>query len=377
MQFKTNQSMQTQPEKLLTRNEFRAACLERDKELCVITGEKATDVHHIMERRLFSDEGYYKSNGVSLSHEAHLAAERTLISCEELREKAGITNLILPDHLTPDQKYDKWGNPFLNQNTRLRGELFYEEPVQKILESAGVLGDFTTRTKYPKTLHLPFSPGLQNDDRLLPNDKGLQGEEIIAGLKLDGECTSLTREYMHARSLDSTNHPSRNWVKALHGQIAHEIPEDMTICGENCFAEHSIHYDNLPSYFLVFNIWEKGRRLAWDETLAYCDMLGLTTVPILYRGIWDPKKIEELCSTLDPKTQEGLVIQVTRSISAPEWKKTSAKFVRKGHVQTDQFWRSKPIVPNGLAKNPEEVSFLGREPTPPKPSKSKEINIEP
>lgn len=367
--------MQNQPEKLLTRGDFREACLERDKNRCVITGEKATDVHHIIERRLFSDEGYYLSNGVSLGHEAHIAAEQTTISCDKLREAAGITNIILPEHLDPTQKYDKWGNPFLNATTRMRGELFYEEPVQKILESAKLLGDFTTRTKYPKTLHLAFSPGLQNDDRLLPNDKGLQGEEVIAGLKMDGECTSLNRYYLHARSLDSVNHPSRNWVKALHGQIAHEIPEHMTICGENCFAEHSIHYDNLPSYFLVFNIWEKGRRLAWYETQAYCDMLGLTTVPILYRGPWDPKKIQELCETLDPKTQEGIVVQVTRSISAPEWRKTSAKFVRKGHVQTDEFWRNKPIIPNGLAKTPEEASCLGREPTQPKAKETKNLEI--
>lgn len=369
--------MKKQPEKLLSRDEFREACIDRDQGKCVITGEPASCVHHIMERRLFDDGGYYVSNGAVLSEKAHLDAEKTLLSCEEIREAASITNIIVPEHLDPDLKYDKWGNPFLNKNTRLRGELFYEEPVQKILKEAGLLADFSERTKYPKTLHLDYSPGLQNDDRRLPNTSGLEGEEIIAGIKLDGENTTLARNYIHARSLDSSNHPSRNWVKALHGQIAHEIPENFTICGENCFAEHSLHYDNLPSYFFVFNMWEKGRRLAWNDTVAYCEMLGLQHVPILYRGKWDPKKIEELCKTLDPKTQEGLVVQVTRSISASEWKKTSAKFVRKGHVQTgDKLWMLKPVVPNGLAKKPEEVSFLGRPMNPPPTKKPSEPEME-
>ena len=174
--------------------------------------------------------------------------------------------------------------------------------------------------------------------------------------------SSLSRNYIHARSLDSQNHPSRNWLKALHGKIKHELPDNFIICGENCFAEHSIHYDNLPTYFFVFNIWEKGRRLQWDDMVEYCNMLELQTVPVLWRGIWNEEKIKELANTLNPKTQEGFVIQVTRSIVASEWKKCSTKYVRKGHVQTDdKLWMLKPVVPNGLAKTPETTSFLGRE----------------
>jgi len=174
--------------------------------------------------------------------------------------------------------------------------------------------------------------------------------------------SSLSRNYIHARSLDSQNHPSRNWLKALHGKIKHELPDNFIICGENCFAEHSIHYDNLPTYFFVFNIWEKGRRLQWDDMVEYCNMLELQTVPVLWRGIWNEEKIKELANTLDPKTQEGFVIQVTRAIVASEWKKCSTKYVRKGHVQTDdKLWMLKPVVPNGLAKTPETTSFLGRE----------------
>lgn len=276
--------------------------------------------------------------------------------------------------MDPSEKYDCWGNPFLNKTTRARGELFFEEQVQKIL--ADVLCDFTDRTKYPKTMHMPWSKALQNNDRLIKSFSGFQGEECIAGLKLDGENQAFARHYNHARSLDSANHPSRNWVKALHGRIKHEIPEDFVIYGENCYAEHALHYDHLPSYYFVFNIWEKGRRLAWDDTVEYCKMLGLEHVPILWRGIWDPKKIQELCESLDPKAQEGLVVQVTRSISAGEFKRCTTKFVRKGHVQpNEKLWMLKPVVPNGLAKSPEEVSFLGRPIDPPKKKPEPEPEI--
>lgn len=56
--------------------------------------------------------------------------------------------------------------------------------------------------------------------------------------------------------------PSRDWIKALHGQIAHEIPEGWRLCGENLYARHSIAYDALPSYFTLFSIWDAVRGAA-------------------------------------------------------------------------------------------------------------------
>lgn len=214
--------------------------------------------------------------------------------------------------------------------------------------------------KYPRTFHLPWSPGLQSDDKAIKTLDGLRGEEVVVALKLDGENCTMVRDHVHARSLDSGNHPSRDWVKSLHGRIKHEIPNGWRICGENLFAEHSIHYSNLPSYFIVFNIWEEDKRLAWDDMVRYCKILGLKVVPVLWRGIFEEKIVRQLTEQLNPQTEEGVVIQVTRSISSSEWSTTSAKFVRAGHVQTDQFWMSKPVVPNGLAKTPEEINFKGK-----------------
>ena len=38
-------------------------------------------------------------------------------------------------------------------------------------------------------------------------------------------------DYMHARSINSDNHPSRNWVKNLWAQKAYNIPEGWRVCG--------------------------------------------------------------------------------------------------------------------------------------------------
>src|SRR5260221_219878 len=156
--------------KLLTRDEFREAVFERDDHKCVVCGKPAIDAHHIMERRLWQDGGYYLENGASLCEEHHLMAESTKLDCEMIREFAGIKPVALPPHLYKDQKYDKWGNPIMFDCSRLRGELFYDESVQKII--APYLGIFNTlRVKYPRTYHLPWSPSVTSDDRVLANTK--------------------------------------------------------------------------------------------------------------------------------------------------------------------------------------------------------------
>lgn len=107
------------------------------------------------------------------------------------------------------------------------------------------------RFKYPKTMHFPWSPGLQNDDRMLESADVFLGKEVVITEKFDGENTSIYTDHIHARSLDSQNHSSRNWVRAFAAQFQHNIPNNWRICGENMYAMHSIFYNNLQGILLI------------------------------------------------------------------------------------------------------------------------------
>lgn len=100
--------------KLLTRDEFRTAVFARDKNKCVACNNPAVDAHHVIDRSLWETGGYYIDNGVSLCAECHLKAEQTLLSCEQLRETAGITSVIIPDYFDSYKRYDHWGNIITN-----------------------------------------------------------------------------------------------------------------------------------------------------------------------------------------------------------------------------------------------------------------------
>jgi hypothetical protein len=324
---------------LLTRDKFRDSVFKRDKHKCVFCDNIAMDAHHIIERRLWSDGGYYLDNGASVCHHHHILCETTELSVEDVRDAAGIKKIIVPQHLYADQPYDKWGNPILPSGLRLKGDLFYDESVQKVLKQGNVLHLFTNQVKYPRTHHLPWSPGLTEDDRVIPSLDKFIGNRVIVTTKMDGENTSMYSDYIHARSIDGRSHISRDWVKQFHSTIAHNIPSGWRLCGENLYAKHSIAYSDLPSYFLAFSIWDdKNICQSWDDTVEWYKLLDVISVPVLYDGIYDEKLIRSLYNEKDWEQSEGYVIRVADAFPYSEFRQNVAKYVRRGHVQTVKHW---------------------------------------
>ena len=308
-------------EKLLTRDEFRESVFKRDSNTCVMCNNPAVDAHHIIDRKQFTDNGYYLNNGVSLCSKHHIDAENGIISCDELRTKAGIKTVILPEGFDETLNYNKWGEPIAEGN----------------------------RYKYGRTLHVPWSEGVSNDDKIIRDFSNFEGKEIVASIKMDGENSTLMSKWCYARSLDSNNHPSRNWLKGLWGSIMYNIPENWRICGENLYATHSIHYTDLPSYFMVFNIWDSNNIcLSWDDTLVWCELLDLVPVKVIYRGIFDLEVIKNLHKYLDLTKDEGFVVRLANPFKYSDFSKSVCKWVRKGHVQTDAHWSTQKIEPNKL-----------------------------
>lgn len=338
---------------LLTRDQFRSAVFERDGGTCVFCDRPAIDAHHIMERRLWPDGGYYVDNGASVCEEHHLACERTTISPEQVREACSIEKAVLPPHLYADEEYDKWGNIQLNPNERLPGELFFDDSVQKVLREGHWLDRFTHIVKYPRTYHLPWSPGLHKDDRMMPNTLAFEGQEVVMTEKVDGENTTLYNDYSHARSVDSVYDESRTWVKNFWSSFAHDIPEGWRICGENMFALHSIEYNDLPSYFLGFSIWnERNVCLSWKETLEWFELLGITPVPVIWQGIYNEEVIRTLGEARSWADHEGYVVRRTDSFPLMKFRSYVGKYVREGHVNTTQHWRHRKLRQNKLQGNP-------------------------
>lgn len=204
------------------------------------------------------------------------------------------------------------------------------------------------RIKYPRTYHLPWSPGVSSDDKVLDAIDVFKDKNIVITEKMDGENTTIAKKFTHARSINSGYHESRTWIKRIHGAISHLIPENMRIHGENLMAIHSIEYNSLPSYFLVFAISVDDLFLSWQETEDLCMRFGLYTVPVLYKGSFVDINKFKVSGSKYGTNAEGYVVRNSDSFEIQDMSSNIAKYVRKGHVQTEQHWMHKRMERNGL-----------------------------
>jgi hypothetical protein len=193
--------------------------------------------------------------------------------------------------------------------------------------------------KYPRTFHLPDSPGATSDDRIQHDLSWLDGELVVTE-KLDGGNLTFTRDAMYARSLDSGTNAWDRPAKALWAMTSYRIPDDWRVCGESMWARRSVPYTDLPGVFIVFGIFdETDTLLGWDDTVDWAQRLELPVVPVLYRGGSLSQARAAWSACRDPQTSEGFVVRSTGRIPLADFEHKLLKWVREDHVRTTAAWR--------------------------------------
>ena len=204
------------------------------------------------------------------------------------------------------------------------------------------------RYKYPRTFHLPFSDGVNSDDKIAKDLSNIIGNRCIVTVKMDGENTTIGRDYSHARSIDSKHHESRSRVKQLQDYIGWMLGENERICGENLYAQHSIAYQNLKSYFYGFSLWDGEECKDWGNTVEFFSKVGITPVEVMYDGIVDLDILRDISKNqrFHNGSDEGFVVRTFDGFNYDEFSTHVVKWVRKGHVQTDKHWMHQKVKTN-------------------------------
>lgn len=212
--------------------------------------------------------------------------------------------------------------------------------------------------KYPRSFHLPWSPGGTSDDKRLRDVSALIGAELVITEKCDGSNLTYTRHHVFSRSHSGPPaHPSFDLAKATHGRIAHLLSEGLSVFCEYCYAVHSIAYASLPDFSLVFGVRDDvtGLWWDWDMTAAQAADLGLPTVPVLFRGaVSTEEELRALTEKLarEPSLfggqREGVVVRRAGQFEDSAFSRSLGKWVRKDHVQTDEHWMHQAITPQRL-----------------------------
>lgn len=208
-------------------------------------------------------------------------------------------------------------------------------------------------------MYFSFSPEISEKDKNNGNIFDLNNFinlPLVFTIKMDGSNLTMTKDHVGARNGWDAQHESFDMAKAEHAKIKHMIPENIQLFGEWLYAKHSIEYKELDMYFQVFSIFdmEKQKFSSWEETQARCKDLGLRTVPWLV-GYPHFDTEDYLTETIKQQGNraievgdEGLVVRSMNSFLLEDFSKNVAKYVRKGHVQTDEHWSHKAVERNQL-----------------------------
>lgn len=220
----------------------------------------------------------------------------------------------------------------------------------------------STHRKYPRTFHLPYSPGASKEDKIQHDVSNLIGRNLIMTEKMDGSNVCLTRDAVFARSHNGPpSHPSFDLLKAQHAAVKRNIPEHVEVFGEWLYAVHSIRYNNLPSYLQVFGVRSGTVWWAWEETQEMANEILVSTTPAIFE--FYPETEAKLRSKVEIVTvhnffkpacgdsREGVVVRPLGEFRDEDFDRSVIKWVRANHVQTDEHWKHKAIETNELVTN--------------------------
>lgn len=131
------------------------------------------------------------------------------------------------------------------------------------------------------------------------------------------------------------------------------IPGGMYVYGEWMYAVHSLYYDKLPDYFLVFDIWSEKERRWWpyDEIKDLCWELGLSQVPEIAFGRFSLESLATMVpgpSTFGP-IAEGIVVKAYRRETYIRGKVVKPEFIQT--LDENDHWTHQQVKENKLAKD--------------------------
>lgn len=249
--------------------------------------------------------------------------------------------------------------------------------------------------KYPRTPHLEGSrlqPGDEDLDQVAFDE--IRGRHLVVEEKIDGANAGVSFDANGALLLQSRGHyltggPRerhfhllKTWAATHQEGLRAALGDRYVMYGEWMYARHTVFYDQLPHYFMEFDVLDQhtGRFLDTPGRRALLAGLPVVPVPVLHAGALKKKatltdliqrslyKSASWRDTLERVIAElGLDPALTRRETDPSdlaeglYVKVEEggqvvgryKFIRPSFLtavlESGSHWLTRPIVPNQLA----------------------------
>jgi ATP-dependent RNA circularization protein (DNA/RNA ligase family) len=234
--------------------------------------------------------------------------------------------------------------------------------------SAEVAGKESTVSRFfrfPRTPHLAWlGDAVPRGDKLLSvsEARDLLAADVAVEEKLDGANLGIsvgTDEKLRAQNRGQYVSPTAlgqfknltRWMDLHEYPLADALGTNLILFGEWCAARHSLHYDNLPDWFLVFDVFDRSVSRFWSTSRrnGLACKLGLSVVPTLLHGRTSLQTLKSLLESTLSQFGRGPVEGIVIRKETRDWLMMRAKLVRAEFVQEiGEHWRQRPIEWNQL-----------------------------
>lgn len=214
--------------------------------------------------------------------------------------------------------------------------------------------------RFPNTPHLLWlGQGLPRDDKILSNQEiaTLLQDEVLIEEKLDGanlgisldnqnELRAQNRGQYLPQPFSGQFSRLNSWL-GQHGEILKQtLTPELILFGEWCAARHSLDYNQLPDWFLLFDVYDRKAGKFWsvERRNALAQALNFTTVPLLKRTRITCDQLVQLLDDTQSRYRNGKVEGIVIRSDSPLWCENRAKLVNREFVQAiEDHWRSRAI----------------------------------
>jgi hypothetical protein len=167
--------------------------------------------------------------------------------------------------------------------------------------------------KYPRTPHLEGSRLQAGDEDLSATPfRQISSSHLIIEEKLDGANCGISFDEAGNLQLQSRGHfltggPRerhfhlfKRWANHYLDALFDILSDRYVMYGEWMYCKHTVFYDQLPHYFLEFDVMERasGRFLSTDRRRELIGSARIVSVPVLHKG--RVRSLDQLKSFVQP-----------------------------------------------------------------------------
>jgi ATP-dependent RNA circularization protein (DNA/RNA ligase family) len=219
--------------------------------------------------------------------------------------------------------------------------------------------------RFPHTPHIAWlGDGTPRDDKVLAKSEGeaflahtVVIEEKVDGANLgfsvgsDGVVRAQNRGQYLLRPFTGQFARLNEWLAIHEESLFETLGESLILFGEWVAAVHSLEYQGLPDYLLVFDVYDRKEKRFWSTVRrnALASLLGLRTIHQLGAGHYQLNVLKQMIVTTPSAYRDGGCEGIYLRLEDQDWLIDRAKLVHPDFVQNiGEHWRSRSLSWNVL-----------------------------